>query len=426
MVSTPDQPATRTLRGNSLFVRRFQVEVVDGVDRGATVASTTDELTIGTAEGVDLKLSDTAVSRHHCVLRVAERGLELRDLGSTNGTFVGDTELVRGFVSHGARVRVGTTTISVTILNDELEQQLAAGDCFGELVGNSPAMRLLYPVLERCANSNVTVLLEGETGTGKELVGESIHLASARRDGPFVVVDCGALPRQLTESELFGHVRGAFTGAETDRVGAFEAASGGTIFLDEIGELALELQPLLLRALESRKIRRVGTNQQREIDVRVIAASHRDLRFEVNARRFRADLFYRLNVVRIVVPALADRGEDIPLLAKHFWRKYRPDRAIPDEALADFSRQRWPGNVRELRNAVERTALIGWESPSPPEAVAYGQAKERASREWEARWVRELLAANGNNVAQAARAAQMSRSHLRELVQRYGLGRSGE
>ena len=419
-------PPTRMLRGSSMFVRRFEAHVLEGVDRGARVTSSREELTIGTARGVDLRLTDLAVSRHHCALRATERGLELRDLGSTNGTFIGGTEIVRGFVQDESRLRVGQTTIGVTILKEELEQPLAAGDRFGELLGRSPPMRQLYAVLERAAPTDATVLLEGETGTGKEVVAESIHAASTRRDGPFVVVDCGALPRQLTESELFGHIRGAFTGAENDRVGAFELAQGGTIFLDEIGELALDLQPLLLRALESRTIRRVGTNEQRAIDVRVIAASHRDLRFEVNARRFRSDLFYRLDVVRVTLPRLADRGDDIALLAEHFWRALRPDRSLPPEMLADFARQRWPGNVRELRNAIERLALIGWEPPTPVAPLTYLQMKEAATRKWEAEWVRDLLAANDGKVARAARAAQMSRSHLRELVSRYGLGGANE
>ncbi|HEX3481273.1 MAG TPA: sigma 54-interacting transcriptional regulator [Kofleriaceae bacterium] len=419
-----DSPATKTVRGSQVYVRRFQVDVLDGPDRGARMVSTSDELTIGTAEGVDLRLTDPSVSRHHCTLKVTERGLELRDLGSTNGTYAGDLEVVRGFVRSGARIRAGTSQLGITVLRDQIVHALAPGDRFGELLGVSPVMRRLYPVLDSCAQSEITVLLHGETGTGKELIAEAIHLASPRRDAPFVVVDCSVLPAQLIESELFGHVRGAFTGADADRTGAFEIASGGTIFLDEIGELALDLQPVLLRALENRTIRRLGTHQQRKIDVRVIAASRRDLRFEVNQRRFRPDLYYRLNVMRIVVPALDEREGDVALLARHFWRGLRPDRELPEEILAELVRQRWPGNIRELRNAVERIALIGWTAPAPPaRRAAYGQAKELASQLWERTWVKELLVENGYNVSQAARAAQMARSHLRQLVDRYGLGR---
>jgi len=313
------------------------------------------------------------------------------------------------------------------VLRDQIAHELATGDRFGDILGASSVMRRLYPLLETCAQSDITVLLHGETGTGKELIAEAIHLASPRRAGPFVVVDCSVLPAQLIESELFGHVRGAFTGADTDRIGAFESASGGTIFLDEIGELALDLQPVLLRALENLTIRRLGANQQRDVDVRVIAASSRDLRFEVNQRRFRPDLYYRLNVMRIVVPTLDEREGDVALLASQFWRELRPDREIPEEILAELVRQRWPGNIRELRNAVERIALIGWTAPSPPvKRAPYGQAKEAANQVWERTWVKELLAEHDHNVSQAARAAQMARSHLRKLVERYGLGRDDD
>jgi transcriptional regulator with GAF, ATPase, and Fis domain len=421
----PMQPSgaeTHGLRGDSIFIRRFEVAVVDGPDRGARAVSSDDELTIGTAPGCQLQVTDSAVSRHHCAIRVTARGLELRDLGSTNGTLVGDHEIVRGYIRSGARLRLGTTTVVVTILADEIAQPLASESTFGDLVGASPAMRRLYPLVERCAQTDATVLIEGETGTGKELVAEAIHLASARRTKPFVVVDCGALPRQLTESELFGHVRGAFTGAEADRIGAFEQAEGGTIFLDEIGELALDLQPLLLRALENHTIRRVGTNDQRAVDVRVVAASHRDLRALVNEKRFRADLYYRLNVLRVVVPPLRDRAGDVRLLATHFWQMFRPDQPAPEDLLVELEAQTWPGNVRELRNMVERAVLVGHtRSESDDDALPYGEAKDRAIGDWERRWLVRLLQAHDHNISRAARAAQMGRSYLRQLVRRYGL-----
>jgi transcriptional regulator with GAF, ATPase, and Fis domain len=423
-VMQPLGPETHGLRGDSIFIRRFEVAVVDGPDRGARAVSSDDELTIGTAPGCQLQVTDSAVSRHHCAIRVTARGLELRDLGSTNGTFIGEHELVRGYIRSGARIRLGNTTVAVTILADEIAQPLASEGGFGDLIGASPAMRRLYPMLERCSQSDATVLIEGETGTGKELVAEAIHLASARRAKPFVVVDCGALPRLLTESELFGHVRGAFTGAEHDRVGAFEQAQGGTIFLDEIGELALDLQPLLLRALENHTIRRVGTNEQRAIDVRVIAASHRDLRVEVNDKRFRADLYYRLNVVRVVVPPLRDRAGDIRLLAAQFWQMFRPDQPAPEGLLVELESQTWPGNVRELRNMVERAALIGHtRSDSSDANLPYGEAKDRAISDWERRWLQRLLLEHDHNLSRAARAAQMGRSYLRQLVRRYSLAR---
>jgi DNA-binding NtrC family response regulator len=403
------------VRGQAYFIRRFAVAVTDGADRGTRAVSQAEELSIGTAEGNELRLADPAVSRHHCVLRTSERGLELRDLGSTNGVFVGETEVQRAFVRDGAQLRLGHTTISVEILDQEIEQAISPQAECGDLIGASPAMRRLYPLIEQFATSMATVLIHGETGTGKELIAEAIHQLGPRRRAPFIVVDCGALPRDLTESELFGHVRGAFTGAEANREGAFETAAGGTIFLDEIGELPLHLQPLLLRALENKAIRRVGSNEYRPIDVRVIAASHRDLRTEVNHKRFRADLFYRLNVLRIGVPPLRERAGDVERLAQHFWRAMSPDRAPPAELIADLAAQSWPGNVRELRNAVERAALVGWE-PGPAPPLSYGQAKEVAIAAWERPWVERLLAANSGNLSRAARAARMGRSHLRELI----------
>lgn len=416
--------ATLSVRSNKILLRRFHVAVVDGPDRGMSKTSDDDELTVGTGAGTTLRLSDRSVSRQHCVFRVCERGLELRDLGSRNGTVVGEVELVRGIISSGTRVRIGKTTLEITILADLIAQPLAEMDRFEGLLGGSPVMRRMYPLLTRCAQADATVLIHGETGTGKELVAEAIHSASARRDGPFVVVDCSALPRGLAESELFGHVRGAFTGADSTRIGAFELASGGTLFLDEIGELPLRLQPLLLRALEKRTIRPVGTNTVREVDVHVIAASHRDLRVEVNAKRFRSDLYYRLNVVRVYVPPLRDRMGDIELLAKHFWRMYRPDAPMPDGLLDELVTQPWPGNVRELRNAIERSCIVGWQASETEARLSHAQAKAQALHQWERLWVKRLLAEHGGNLTHAARAAQIGRSHLRRLAQQYQIART--
>jgi two-component system, NtrC family, response regulator GlrR len=288
----------------------------------------------------------------------------------------------------------------------------------------------MYPLLEQCAASTATVLVNGETGTGKELIAEAIHATSVRANQPFVVVDCSALSHDLAESELFGHERGAFTGADTRRIGAFESANGGTVFLDEIGELSLELQPLLLRVLEARQIRRIGENTYRPVDVRIIAASHRDLRSLVNDKRFRSDLFYRLNVLRVAVPPLRERTGDIELLAGEFWRAFRPDRTPPPTLLPQLAQQSWPGNVRELRNAVERAALIGWrpevDAPAGTPALGDGNevfsiAKEKAVWAWEKAWLERLLATSAGNLSRAARTAKMGRSHLRELCRRHGL-----
>ena len=417
--------ATQAVRGQAFFIRRFEVSVVEGADVGAHAVSTADELSIGVSEGNDLRLTDPAVSKHHCALRTHERGLEVRDLESRNGTFVGDCEIARGYVRSGARIRIGQTTLAVRVLDQEIEAPIGAGDRLGGLLGASAVMRRLFPVIERCAATAVTVLVTGETGTGKELIAEAIHQRSQRREAPFVVVDCSALSHELAESELFGHERGAFTGAEATRIGAFESGDGGTIFLDEIGELPLALQPLLLRALENRTVRRVGSSAQRAIDVRVIAASHRDLRALVNDKRFRADLFYRLNVIRIDVPPLRERAGDVRMLAAHFWQLFRSDGAPPAALLDQLAVQSWPGNVRELRNAVERAALLGWarEPVAPTDALTYQQAKERAVNAWERTWVEQLLHAHGGNLSRAARATKMGRSHLRELARQHDLDR---
>jgi transcriptional regulator with GAF, ATPase, and Fis domain len=417
-----EQP-TVVIQDQTVLINRFEVVVVEGPDAGMRVRSNAAELSIGTNEGNHVRLTDPTVSRHHCVLRADERGLELRDLGSRNGTFLGDAEVVHAYVPSKTRFRVGKTTLAVDILADTLEQPLAAGDRLGPIIGASLAMRRLYPLIERCGAATTTVLINGETGTGKELIAEAIHATSTRRAQSFVVVDCGALSHDLAESELFGHERGAFTGADARRIGAFERAHGGTIFLDEIGELPLSLQPLLLRALENRTIRRVGGDEYRPVDVRVVAASHRDLRALVNTKRFRPDLYYRLDVLRIEVPPLRDRAGDIALLARKFWQQFRAD--DPPLALVDhLASQSWPGNARELRNAVERAALLGWHGePTSNERLTYQQARERAVWDWERTWVEHLLAETGGNLSRAARLAKMGRSNLREIARRHGVGR---
>ena len=413
------------MRAQARLVRQFAVTVEIGVDRGMRVVSTGDELAIGTSEGNDLRLGDPGVSRHHCALRAHERGLELVDLGSRNGTFVDNLEITSCFVRSGARIRIGESVIALEVLDQDLEQPLAQANRFGPILGASAEMRRLYPIIEQCGRSNATVLIVGESGTGKELIAEAIHDASPRRTKPLVVVDCSALSHDLAESELFGHVRGAFTGADTDRVGAFESANGGTVFLDEIGELPLSLQPILLRVLEARTIRRVGSNRQVPVDVRIVSASNRDLRAEVNHKRFRADLFYRLNVLRITAPPLRERTGDVEILAEHFWRTFRAD-PIPTSLVQHLVAQRWPGNIRELRNAIERVALLGW-SPKqqaaavPAELPIYRDGRARALWDWERTWLEQLLAATGANLSRASRMAKMGRSHLRELARKHGL-----
>lgn len=371
---------TLAVRGHAMFVRRFEVEVVAGPNAGLRATSTRDELVIGTAASTDLVLDDAAVSRHHCALQITARGLQLQDLGSTNGTFAGDLEIARAFVPSGTRLRIGGTTIVVRTREDEVEYPLANTAVHGTLIGGSPAMRRLFPLLERYAASDACVLVRGEVGSGKSVIAEA--LADPAR--PYVVVDCtnaGDLPA------------------------AFAAAAGGVIVLEEVGALNLGSQTVVQGLLDN---------------ARVIATTSRDLRVDVNARQFRGELFYRLDVLHVDVPPLRDRDGDIALLAASFWRDFRDD-DIPKTFVAELVVGRWPGNVRELRNAVERTATAGWAPPADATRLSYGDAKERIVRQWERQWVAALLDEHDQNLSAAARASGMGRSYLRQLCQRYGL-----
>ena len=313
---------------------------------------------------------------------------------------------------------------------------------FGRMVGQSVPMRAVFETLARAAPSDATIMLEGETGTGKEITAEAIHRGSRRRDKPFLVVDCGAIPPQLLESELFGHERGSFTGAVSSRQGVFEAAAGGTVFLDEIGELSIDLQPKLLRVLERREVRRIGTNQHVPVNVRLIAATNRGLREQVAARKFRSDLYYRLAVVELRLPPLRERLSDLPLLVDHIARTLGPldadvMRIIQSgEFLAKLARHDWPGNIRELRNHLERcVALTDFSAPHPsgsasamptPESAAgIGRPLREAREEWvntfEKRYLEELLRVNDNRVSVAARSAGVDRIYFYRLLWKHGL-----
>ena len=334
-------------------------------------------------------------------------------------------------------------------LRDEaasLRRELQGVHSFHNLVGKSPRMQEAFRLLEQAAGLDITVLLGGETGTGKELAARAVHYGSARNRGRFVAVNCGALPAGLVESELFGHARGAFTGAAGARPGLFEEARGGTLFLDEVGEIPLPVQVKLNRALQEREVRRVGGDTAAKVDVRVIAATHRDLRAEVAAGRFREDLFYRLNVFPVRLPALRERVEDVPLLAQHFLAKHaqamgRPVNSIDPEALRMLTTWPWPGNVRELENAVERAVAISTgtvltprdlppelSTPSPvlppgpalatlPYREVVEQAQDRVSREY----LVALLTEFQGNVTRAAARAGIERESLHRLLKRHGL-----
>jgi DNA-binding NtrC family response regulator len=334
------------------------------------------------------------------------------------------------FVRPGARLGVGGTTLVVEVAAEQLIETVPATEQFGRLLGTSTLMRRVFAMLERVAHSESTVLLEGETGTGKTAMALMLHERSERAGGPFVVVDCSSIPPTLIESELFGHEKGAFTGAHAARSGAFEAARGGTVFLDEIGELPLDMQPKLLRALEERVIKRVGSTEATRLDVRLVAATNRDLRQEVNRGAFRADLYYRLNTVRVKVPSLRERPEDIPLLVASFYRQFAGEDAAPTASLlSELMRRPWPGNVRELRSAVERAVLLGEcgdgdelaLEPASDFSRSFRDAKEEAIARFERRYLRDLLAAHNGNLSRAARAVRMDRNHLRDLAKRHNI-----
>ena len=330
------------------------------------------------------------------------------------------------------------------------ERDASAGARFGGLVGSSAAMHQLFDMLRRASQCDATILIQGETGTGKEVSAHAVHAHSRRGDGPFIVVDCGAIPGQLLESELFGYERGAFTGAVGSRMGAFEAAHGGTVFLDEIGELGLDLQPKILRVLESRKIKRVGSNNYVPVDVRVIAATNRDLRSEVTAKRFRSDLYYRLAVLHIQLPSLRERKSDLPELVDEILKQLNVgDLGVTAsirarEFIEMLASYRWPGNVRQLRNYLERRVALGELVPPPgadslapqtrvserpPAPDDLGMILEQplklARQEWNAafelRYLKALLARHGQNVSAAANAAGVNRVHMYRLLWKHGL-----
>jgi len=355
--------------------------------------------------------------------------------------------IVEAILSPASLIRIGATVIRASAVEEAVIVPLSTRERFGSLLGRSVAMREVFAVLERAAPTDATVLIEGETGTGKELAAEAIHQHSARKEGAFVTVDCGAVAAQLIESELFGHVRGAFTGAIADRRGVFEEAHGGTLFLDEIGELPLELQPKLLRALEKREIRRVGASQSRQIDVRVVAATNRDLVMEVNRGAFREDLFYRLAVVRIRLPPLRGRREDIALLAQHFVDCFASGSGpLSPEMLRALASRPWPGNVRELRNAVQRAIALS-RSPGAPSEQSAEQSLEVApppggpaapdmsqlfalpfkdavgtwTEAFERAYLEHALRVSGGSVSGAARIAGVNRRFVQRAMRRHGM-----
>jgi transcriptional regulator with GAF, ATPase, and Fis domain len=396
-------------------VRGFSLAVVEGAP-AARCDSTGARCGIGSHPLNDLVVEDGTVSRFHCELTAGPGGVRLRDLGSRNGVVLDGVRVHDAELRDGSLLRLGRAVVRFTLDGDSHVLSLSRRESFGGLVGTSTAMRSTFAVLERAAASDATVLLEGETGTGKGAMAEAIHGESARRDRPLVVVDCGALSPTLLDSELFGHERGAFTGADVRRIGAFEEADGGTVFLDEIGELPAELQPKLLRVLESREIRRLGQNGYTKVDFRIVSATNRDLRAEVNAGRFRSDLYYRLAVLKVAVPPLRQRPEDIAAISRAILMSLRATPAemealTSETALARLGHAAWPGNVRELRNYLERSLVLqtmatpidghghGHGHGQAEIHLPYTDARKHAIDRFERAYVEGLLRAHKGKVA---------------------------
>jgi transcriptional regulator with GAF, ATPase, and Fis domain len=484
----PGDPAITTVfdgeRATVRRLRKSKLVVVSGPDQGRELEVGKPRVSGGRSIINDLVLQDKAISGTHFEVLVKDDGYRLRDLDSRNGVYVGEVRIRECFLKPGMQFRIGHTEIKFQPMQDVVEIALSERDRFDRVIGASAAMREIFATLEKVAPSDLTVLITGETGTGKELIARGIHNASPRRSKPFVVLDCGAIPKDLIESTLFGHEKGSFTGAVGQYRGCFEQANGGTIFLDEIGELDISLQPKLLRVLEQREIKRVGGDRTIKVDVRVLAATNRDLRAMVNAGTFREDLYFRLSVIHAELPPLRERREDIPQLAQHFLKEVATRRGVTmtlsQDAIAALVSHAFPGNVRELRNVVERAAslasgptitradLVFGRDSGPSVIVAkelaqagaqaavaaagggaaaggaagagavpaggnlfdpavfqpgldFKEAKQRVVDAFEAAYLKALLARHDGNITRSAQEAGLTRYHLRELLKRHNL-----
>lgn len=430
----------------ALVMRQTRLVVENGPDSGTEVSFEGLSLRVGTDPDNDLILHDETVSGHHFELQISSSGVLIVDLESTNGTFVDGYKIGRLFLNQVAVINVGDTGLRFQALREEVEIPLSRSTNFGKLLGHSESMRAAFAILEKVARTDMTVLVTGESGTGKELAAEALHENSSRKRGPFVVFDCGSVSATLIESEIFGHARGAFTGAAKSRSGVFEAARSGTLVLDEIGDLPIELQPKLLRALETKTIRRLGETRDRSVDVRFVACTNRNLDEAVRTGSFREDLLFRLSVIAVRLPPLRERKEEIPRLVQHLLHLSKiggpstPE--VPQELMQLLIAHHWPGNVRELKNVVDRflvspddasIALLAKSYPNASEdrrwerlyeecsEVSYNDAKKRWNDYFEHRYISQLFEVHHGNVSDVARAAGLSRQSCYRLLEKHGL-----
>ncbi len=417
---------------------RFRVgRLIINQSDGQRIERTIDlpHIRIGSAPNNDVTIFDPSVSRFHCELRHTDDGFLLRDLGSTNGTVVGGLRLKEALIQDEVVIQMGRSTLRFVPGQEETRVDPSREARFGELVGRSQGMRDIFGILGKIAGTDLTVTIQGETGTGKDLVARALHDASPRSQGPFVVFDAGAVASNLIESELFGHEKGAFTGATEQRRGAFERADGGTLFIDEIGELALELQPKLLRALEQREVQRVGGAKRIPVDVRVVCATNRSLVEEVKKGRFRDDLYFRISVVVLSLPPLRDRREDIELLVDSFLQRGEKKMSAAQDAVSVLQNYDWPGNVRELRNVIETARAMSSSEVLHARDLIFahdqdmGAAKAssmslagKTLESIERAAIAQTLAHFGGNRSAAARALGIAPSTLYLKLKKYGIG----
>ncbi len=444
---------TEVLRGSGPATRlnpsALKLFVASGPDKGKSIALAGRPIIVGTGGDVDLELTERSVSRRHAEAVISGEYVVVKDLGSTNGTYYRDARVGEVYVPLGGEISFGKVKVKVVPEEVALENKPHESDRLGGLIGGDLRMREIFSLIEDIATSDVTVVIEGETGTGKELVAKAIHERSGRASKPLVVFDCTNQPKDLIESALFGHVKGAFTGATSERAGAFERANGGTIFLDELGEFSLDLQPKLLRVLESREVQKVGGDGYEAVDVRVIAATNRNLKNEVRSGNFREDLYYRLAVVKIQLPPLRDRPNDIARLVEHFIQVSGTEFSIDPSCLGALKGYTWPGNVRQLKNVVDRAAALsrgktnvdisrfiqeedldGDRAPSGSKLsidrqASFKEAKANIISDFESQYIEALLREHNNNISLAAREAGIDRKHFKELMRKYGIEAKG-